>query len=403
MTQRRLPRWNEIRPLIGESSGIGLTARARVDRAQDVWDLRVLARRRVPRAVFDYVDGAAGSELTLSRARGLYAQVEFDPRVLRDVSSVDPSTKIVGSSSSLPVVLAPTGFTRMMHHAGESAVGAAAAAARVPYALSTLGTTSIEDLAGAAPTAELWFQLYLMKDRALAVDLLARAAESGYRNVVITVDTPVAGRRLRDARNGLNVPPRLNVSTLANMARYPSWWLNLLTTEPLTFASMSSTAGSVEDLINRLFDPQITFDDIDWLRSTWPGGVIVKGVQSVEDATCLAARGVDGIVLSNHGGRQLDKAPLPLELLRPTRDALGDEVALLVDGGIMSGADVVAAVALGADATQIGRAYLYGLMAGGEAGVARVLELLEIEIRVTMALLGVTALSELTPGHVRLR
>ena len=357
----------------------------------------------MPGAVFDYVDGAAMSESSLRRARRAFREVEFTPRVLRDVSGVDTTTQILGGASTLPIALAPTGFTRMMHHEGESAVVSAAGAAGIPYALSTLGTTSIEDVASAAPSARRWFQLYITRDRSQAEDLLARAAGHGFDTLILTVDTPVGGIRYREIRQGLTIPPRLSMGALADIALHPRWWMNAVTTEPLTFASLASTDGTVGDLLSRMLDPTVTGDDLAWIRQHWRGRILVKGVQSVEDARLVADLGVDGIVLSNHGGRQVDLGTVPLELLPRVVDAVGGKVQVAIDGGILSGADVVASLAFGADFVLVGRAYLYGLMAGGQSGVTRIIEILDKEIRTTMQLLGVRTIAEARQAQVRLR
>jgi len=291
----------------------------------------------------------------------------------------------------------------MMHHSGEPAVARVAQELGIPYALSTLGTTSIEGLAEAVPGVRRWFQLYLMTDRGYGVELVERAKAAGYDTIILTVDTPVAGRRHRDVRNGLTIPPTLTLRTLVDMGMHPRWWANLLTTEPLTFATLSSTDGTVADLIGRVFDPGVTIADLDWLRSAWPGRLVVKGIQTVDDARLVIDHGADGVVLSTHGGRQLERAPVPFEILPRVRDALGGDVDILIDGGVMSGADVVAALCQGATAVAVGRAYLYGLMAGGEAGVRRVGQLLSEEIVSTMQLLGRTSLASLGPDSVRAR
>lgn len=379
-----------------------LSRAARVAEAATIWDLRRLARRRAPRAVFDYVDGAAEAEISLRRSREAYARVEFLPRVLRDVSKVDTSTTILGRPASFPLALSPTGFTRMMHAAGEPAVARAAGTAGIPYALSTLGTTSAEDLAKAAPAAERWFQLYVWRDRGFARDLIDRARAGSYSALVLTVDAPVAGGRLRDVRNGLTIPPRLSLRTFVDGAMHPAWWWDLLTTEPLTFASLTSTEGTVAELIDRVFDPSVDFDDVAWLKETWGGPVLVKGVQTTADATASVERGADALIISNHGGRQLDRAPTTLELLGPVVETVGERAEVYLDGGIMSGADLAAAVALGARAGMVGRAYLYGLMAGGEGGVERAIGILRAEYKRTMQLLGVTETAELDRSRTRL-
>jgi L-lactate dehydrogenase (cytochrome) len=403
MTQRRLPRWSEFRPLLQvQPMTLDRTAR-RLRRAASVEDLRDQARRRVPRAVFDYTDGGAGREVSLRRSRAAFDRVEFLPTVLRDVSSVDVSTTVLGRPAALPLVMAPTGFTRMMNHQGEPAVARAAARAGVPYALSTMGTTSPERLAAEAPEARRWFQLYLWRDRAASTEIVRRAAENGYEALVLTVDTPVGGLRLRDVRNGMTIPPALTARTILDGARHPSWWANLLTTEPLEFASLNSFAGTVSELASQVFDPSATLADVRWLSDTWSGPLIVKGLLTVDDAVAAVDAGADGVVVSNHGGRQLDQSPTPLEQLPAIAEAVGERAEVYVDGGVMSGSDVMAAVTLGARAALVGRAYLYGLMAGGEAGVDRVLEILRKEMVTAMQLTGVTSVAELTKDRVRLR
>ncbi|MDH3539054.1 MAG: alpha-hydroxy-acid oxidizing protein [Acidimicrobiia bacterium] len=399
---RRLPRWAEIKPLI-KLRRPGFGPEARLASAASIWDLRTIARRRTPRAAFDYTDGAADEEATLRHNRAAYRRVEFLPSVLRDVSDVDTSTSLLGQPSSMPLALAPTGFTRMMQHEGEAAVARAAARAGIIYTLSTLGTSSPEDVAAAAPDLNRWFQLYLLQDPGSREELLERARAAGYAAVVLTVDTPIAGARLRDVRNGLTIPPSLTWRTLLGMARHPAWWFNLLTTEPLEFASFRTFDGTVAELIAHVFDPSLSWSDVEWTRDQWDGPLVVKGIQSAEDARRAADHGADAIVVSNHGGRQLDRVPSTFELLPEVVDAVGDRVEVYVDGGIMDGADVVAAVAQGARAAFIGRAYLYGLMAGGEHGVDRALEMFASGIARTMQLLGVGSIAELNRGHIRIR
>lgn len=397
---RRIPRWSEIKPLV-KIRWPGIGPQARLASAASIWDLRGVARRRTPRAVFDYTDGAAEEEIALRRSREIYRRVEFNPTVLRDVSEVDTSTTLLGAPSSLPLAFAPTGFTRMMQHEGEPAVARAAARAGITYALSTLGTSSPEELAKAAPNLNRWFQLYLLKDRDASEELLNRARAAGFSAVILTVDTPIPGARLRDVRNGLTIPPSLTLKTLFDMARHPSWWFNLLTTEPLEFASFRNFDGTVAELMTHIFHPTLSWSDVDWLRQKWNGPVVVKGIQSAEDARKVADHGADAIVVSNHGGRQLDRAPSTFELLPEVVDAVGDRIEVYVDGGIMSGADVVAAVAQGANAAFVGRAYLYALMAGGEHGVDRALQMFDEGITRTMQLLGVTSVKDLHRGHIK--
>ena len=403
MVERRFPRPAELRPLLRPAPFVRNATDRRLARAADIADLRAIARRRTPRAVFDSTDGAADGELSLNRARAAFARVEFHPSVLRDVSAVDTSREMLGRRAALPFAFAPTGFTRMMHAEGEPSVVAVAEEVGIPYTLSTMGTTTIEDVAAAAPGARKWFQLYLWRDRAPAKDLVQRAADAGYDTLMLTVDTPVGGARLRDVRNGLSVPPALSLRTFVDGAMHPNWWFNLFTTEPLRFASLDSTDGTVAELINRVFDPALTMADVEWLRGAWPGKLMIKGIQSVEDARRVTDAGADAVLLSNHGGRQLDRAPVPLELIEPTVQEIGDRAEVYVDTGITNGADIVAAVALGARAALVGRAYLYGLMAGGRRGVAKAVQILTGEITRTMQLIGVTSVDDLRPEHVRLR
>jgi L-lactate dehydrogenase (cytochrome) len=372
----------------------------RLAAALTINDLRDIAKRRTPQAPFDYTDGAAEQELSLSRARRAFENIEFHPNILRDVSKVNASSQVLGGPSAFPLSIAPTGFTRMMHTEGELAGAQAAAEFGIPFTLSTMGTASIEQVAAVEPLGRRWFQLYLWTDRDQSMELIRRARASGYDTLFVTVDVPVAGARLRDKRNGMSIPPALTIKTITNAIPRPEWWFNFITTPPLEFASLNNWSGTVGELIDKMFDPTVTFEDLKWIRSEWPGKLVIKGVQSVEDAVALAKYGVDGIVLSNHGGRQLDRAPIPFHLLPEVDKEVGKDVELMIDTGIMSGADVVAAVAMGAKSTMIGRAYLYGLMAGGHDGVVRALEILTGEITRTMQLLGVADLSELGRRHV---
>lgn len=403
MTKRRLPEPRELKELLRPKPlELNPTTR-RLANAHTIADLRTIARLRTPRAVFDYTDGAAEHEDSLRRARQTFRRIEFHPNILRGIEEVDLSTPILGKRSALPFAFAPTGFTRMMHHEGERAVARVAQRENIPFSLSTMGTTSIEDVAKAAPEARKWFQLYVWRDHGAGAELMARAHEAGYDTLLLTVDTPVAGARLRDVRNGLTIPPSLTLRTFLDGATHPSWWFNLLTTEPLQFATLSSFDGTVADLLNKLFDPTLSFDDLTWVRETWPGKLVVKGIQHPEDARDVVKHGADAVVLSNHGGRQLDRAPVPLELLPSTVDSVGGAAEVWLDTGILSGGDIVAAIARGADACLVGRAFLYGLMAGGERGVQRCVDILRAEIVRTLQLLGVRNVAELRPTHATLR
>jgi len=398
--KRQLPKRHDLAPLLTFRRPTLSARERRLASALTIEDLRRIARRRTPRAAFDYTDGAADGEVSLARAREAFADVQFNPVILRDVSHVDTSRDVLGAPSALPFGIAPTGFTRMMQAEGEIAGATAAAAAGIPFSLSTLGTTSIEDVAAANPHGRNWFQLYMWKDRERSMALVDRAARAGYDTLLVTVDVPVAGARLRDVRNGMTIPPTLTPRTIADAIPRPAWWINFLTTEPLAFASLDAWSGTVADLLDTMFDPTVTYEDLAWIREQWPGKVSVKGVQTVADARRLADTGVDAIVLSNHGGRQLDRAPIPFHLLPQVAKEVGSDLEVHLDTGIMSGQDIVAAVAHGARFTLVGRAYLYGLMAGGRPGVDRAIEILRGQVERTMRLLGVGTLDELEPHHV---
>ena len=393
--KRRFPRPRDLAPLMRFKKPTLNAKKRRLQEALTIYDLKQIAQRRTPRAAFDYTDGAAEAELSLSRARQAFEDVEFHPNILRDVSVVDTSRQVLGGPVALPFGIAPTGFTRMMQTEGELAGAGAAAAAGIPFSLSTMGTASIEDVKAANPNGRNWFQLYMWKDRDRSMALVERAAAAGFDTLLVTVDVPVAGARLRDARNGMTIPPTLTPRTVINAIPRPAWWINFLTTEPLAFASLDRWSGTVAQLLDTMFDPTVTFEDLTWIKDQWPGKLVVKGVQNVDDAKKLASMGVDGILLSNHGGRQLDRAPIPFHLLPDVVREVGADTEVHLDTGIMSGADIVAAIALGARFTLVGRAYLYGLMAGGRAGVDRAIEILSTQLVRTMRLLGVTSLDEL--------
>jgi L-lactate dehydrogenase (cytochrome) len=397
--QRRFPRMSDVARFVGPTFRRRKTGRW--SRVRTSADFRALAQRRTPRAVFDYVEGAAELELSKDRAVDAFGRVVFSPHVLRDVLTVDAATTILGREAAMPVVFGPTGFTRMMHAAGEPAVARAAGRAGIPYTLSTLGTTSLERLAAEAPATDLWFQLYVSNDRGRSSELIERAAASGYTTLVLTVDVPVAGARHRDVYNGLTFPPSLTGRTIVGMVGKPRWLFDVLTTEPLAFESLGA-ANDVMTLINTVFDPSVTVADIDWLRTQWAGAIVVKGVQRVDDAIEVVAAGVDGIAVSNHGGRQLDRAVTPLELLPAVVDAVGETAEVYLDGGVRSGADVAAAIAFGARAAFVGRPYLYALMAGGESAVDHLTELLREDYVRTLKLLGVTGTADLDRDLVSL-
>ena len=400
MVKRSVPNPVELAKLMRFKAPDLNGKRRRLSSALTIYDLKDIAQRRTPKAAFDYTDGAAEGELSLARARQAFEDIEFHPSILRDVSTVDTTTRILGGTSAMPFGIAPTGFTRLMQTEGEIAGAGAAAAAGIPFTRSTLGTTSIENVKAANPEGRNWFQLYVMRQREISYGLVERAAAAGFDTLMFTVDTPVAGARLRDKRNGFSIPPQLTAGTIINASPRPWWWWDFLTTPPLEFASLSTTGGTVGELLDSAMDPSINYDDLKIIRDMWPGKLVIKGVQNVEDSKRLADLGVDGILLSNHGGRQLDRAPIPFHLLPDVVREVGKDTEVMVDTGIMNGADIVASLALGAKFTLIGRAYLYGLMAGGRAGVDRAVQILSDQVVRTMKLLEVASIDELEPKHV---
>ena len=372
-------------------------------RAQTIEDIAQIAKMRTPEVVFDYVEGGAVDEIAYSRSRAAYARIEFNSRVMRDVSKIDTTEKILGKVVDIPICFAPTGYTRLMHHVGEPAVANVASKKNLIYALSTMGTTSPEELAEAVPNSRRWFQLYIMKNRSDSLAVIKQAKDNGFEALVLTVDTPVPGLRYRDNRNGLTVPPKIRINTVLAIARKPIWWLNLFTTGKLEFAAFRGWDKPLSELGGLIFDPSTTMKEITWLRSVWTGPIIVKGIQSVDDAKAVAKLGVQGIILSNHGGRQFDRGQVPLEILPDVVKAVGNKVEIYIDGGIMSGLDALGAIALGAKAVFIGRAYLYGAMANGEAGVEQVIEIMRREFENGMALSGATNIAEVRKNGARIR
>jgi L-lactate dehydrogenase (cytochrome) len=378
----------------------------------DISDLRRAAKRLIPRPVFDYVDGAADEEISVAANVAAFRSWRFLPRVLAGVESADTSAPVLGSTLPVPMVLAPTGYTRMLHPDGE--IGAARSAFRhgLPYTLSTMATTGIEELRGwvggggagrldaggldaGGLDAELWFQLYLTRDRAQAYNLVERAGSNGYKALVVTVDTVVSGNRVRDLRNGLSIPPALTVKTVASIGAKPGYWFRLLAGPALDYANFAGRPPTTVMKSADFFDADLNWDDIADLRARWPGRLLLKGPLGPADARRALELGLDGVQLSNHGGRQLDRTVAPVDLIAPVREAVGPAFTILVDSGVRHGADAVIALALGADAAVLGRAYLYGLMVGGEAGVDRALDLLIGQFRSTMQFLGMTSVAEL--------
>jgi len=399
--KRQFPKPSELAPLLKFSLPTLRRKQRRLENAYTIWDLREIAKKRTPKGPFDYTDGSAESEVSLERARQAFADLEFIPSILKDVSTADLTRTSLGEKFSMPLGIAPTGFTRMMQTEGEIAGARAAEKFGIPFTLSTLGTTTIEDVVAAAPGGRNWFQLYMWKDREGSMALVERAQLAGVKNLMLTVDVPAAGQRIRDYRNGLTVPPRLTAGTVINAIPRPAWWINFLTTPSIEFASMKNWEGTVGELLDYMFDPTMTWEDLEWIRKQWNGTLTVKGIQNLDDAKKAAELGADAVLLSNHGGRQLDRAPVMLHLLSDVKKEFKKDYEIHIDTGIMHGADVLAAVALGAQFTYVGRAYLYGLMAGGQDGVERALEIMRTQMVRNMKLLGVNSLDELTPKHVR--
>ena len=401
---RRAPRWGDVAPFLSPRRLPADPLERRLARCLSIDDLERLGRRRVPGAVWDYVQGGSEGEVSLRRNREAFERVELRPTAFGQVAAPSTATEILGRPAAAPIVLAPTGYTRLSHHTGESAAAASAAAAGLPYTLSTYATTSISDAAQAAPDGRKWFQLYLMKDRAVSLEHLREARTVGYEAVMLTVDTTVTGLKRKDLANGFAIPPQLTGRTLTGMARHPGWVANILTTEPLRFATFPEGSPYARwGVSNTVREQRLRPTDISWLKEQWQGPVVVKGILSVADAVAAVEAGADALVLSNHGGRQLDRSPVPLELLPDVVGAVGSRAEVYVDSGVRSGGDVLAALGLGARAVLVGRPYLYGLMVGGRRGVDAALQILVSELVRAMSLLGAADISEISSDHVRLR
>ena len=382
----------------------------KLSKAADVGDLRTMAKKRMPAGCFDYIDGAAQDEVTAANNVSSYKNYYFRPRVLRDVASISTTTTLLGGQIPFPVMIAPTGFDRIAHSQGELAVARAAKRSGIPYSLSTMGTRSIEEVAE-VNDGRKWFQVYVWRDKPLLKEMLDRASASGYEGIMITVDTAVLGRRERDVRRGFSLPPKVGLDTIIDGIRHPRWTLDFLRAEPIQFANVKGSSGvgdgstpvTLSDYINSQFDPTLSWSDIEWFRDNWSGMIMIKGVQTVEDAEIAADMKLDGVILSNHGGRQLDYAPSPMDLVAPVADAVGDRTSIICDGGVRRGSDIVKAVAMGADACMIGRAYFYALGAAGERGVDWVLEFLRAGVEHTMALAGVGSIEDLNRDLIEVR
>jgi L-lactate dehydrogenase (cytochrome) len=372
----------------------------RLSRCFSIADLRHLAWRKLPAPLFHYIDGGADDEVTLRRNTAAFDDYALLPRTLCDVSAIDLSTRVLGQKLALPFFCAPTGMSRLFHIGAERAVARAAAAAGTLYALSTMATTTLEDVAVASDGPKM-FQVYLFRDKGLTAEFVQRCIDARYDALCLTIDTPLAGNRERDRVTGMTMPPRFTLASLASFAAHPGWALDYLRDGDFNIRNVAhrvdALAGggmSLIDYVNSQFDRTASWADAAALRAMWPGPFVIKGVQSITDARRAVDAGASALMISNHGGRQLDGAMAPVELVARIRDALGDGVELIVDGGVRRGTHVLKAIALGANACSIGRAYLYGLAAGGEAGVAHALALLRDEIARDMALMGVTRIGD---------
>lgn len=377
-----------------------------LSRCHSIADLRRLAQQRLPAPMFHYIDGGADDEWTLGRNRSAFQNYQLLPEILRDVSVLDLSIDLFGRKLALPFFLSPTGMSRLFHHDKELGAARAAEAAGTLYGLSTLATTSLEEIA-AAVRNPLLFQIYILKDRGLTLEFVARCKAAGYAALCLTVDMAMAGNRERDLRTGMVMPPRFGLRSLWSFATHPAWAMNLALHPGFRLANVAhrvdalgAGAMGLIDYVNSQFDRTVTWADVEWLRAQWDGPLVLKGILSPADAIKAKAAGADALMISNHGGRQLDGAPAPVDLVRSIRAAIGASMQLVVDGGIQRGSDIVKAIALGADACSVGKAYLYGLAAGGEAGVAKAIDILRTEVERTMTLLGCSTIGEIGERHV---
>jgi L-lactate dehydrogenase (cytochrome) len=365
-------------------------------------DLRALARRKVPKAFFEYADGGSYNEETLRANRAELEPIKLRQRVMVDVSERSLATTIVGQKVSAPFALAPIGLCGMQYGDGEILSAQAAQEAEIPFILSTMSINSIEQVAEAT-TKPFWFQLYVIRDRGFSKDILSRAAKAGCNALVLTVDLQVLGQRHRDIRNGMTVPPQIRLSNIIDMATKPEWVFSILKGKSKTFGNLAGHVKGMDDITslaqwtNQQFDPALNWKDVDWIKKVWPGKLIIKGILDVEDAKTAVKLGADAIVVSNHGGRQLDGAPSSISALPAIAQAVGSDTEVLFDGGIRTGSDMLRAMALGARACLIGRAYIYGLGAGGKPGVAKAIDILKKELSVAMALTGTTRVSDIGP------
>jgi L-lactate dehydrogenase (cytochrome) len=372
-------------------------------RCYSIGDLAHLARKRLPKGSADYLDGGGEDEWTLRRNRKAFDEVELVPRQLRGVSPVDTETTILGTRVPLPIVLSPVGGARLFHPEGELAVARAARHARLPYGISTLATQSIEAVAEAAQGNPMWFQLYVWGDRSISRELVRRARDAGYGVLLLSADTTVRSKRGRELHRGIELPtPELTARTVLDSARHPAWSWHFLTSPAIGFPNLSASVPGSREQFKQMFDGTVDWDDLEWIRQEWDGPIAIKGVLRAQEAREAANRGVDAVIVSNHGGRQMDHVPATLEVLPGIAEAVGDRVEVLFDSGIRRGSDILTALSLGARAVLIGRAHLYGLAAAGEPGVRHAIGILDQELHTAMALCGVSNLGELSRDLLRL-
>jgi L-lactate dehydrogenase (cytochrome) len=374
----------------------------KLERCQNMADLRERARRRLPAPIYHYMEGGADDEWSLERNTSAFDQYELLPSYLRNVETVDLSTRVLGSDLSLPFFTAPTGMSRLFHYEKEQAVARAVDKFGTLYSLSTMATASIEEI-GALTNGPKMYQIYMFRDRGLTAEFVQRCKAAGYNALCLTVDTPVAGNRERDAVHGMTLPPRIGPGTLWSFARRPGWLLSLLHDADFRLANLvhrvdaiGSGTMSIVEYVNSQFDRTLTWDDAAWLVEQWQGPFVIKGLQTAADARRAVEIGATAVMLSNHGGRQLDTTPAPVDCIAPVRDEVGDALEVIVDGGIRRGTHVIKALALGADACSIGRPYLYGLAAGGQAGVERALRILQDELERNLILMGCQSIGQLS-------
>ena len=371
-------------------------------------DLRLLAKKRVPRAVFDYADGAAEDELTKDNNRNAFKKWKFIPDVLVDVAEVDTQTKVLGTEMPYPFALGPTAISYLFHHSGEPAVARAASERNFPSTLSSIASTNIEDYADASDCS-VWYQMYVWKNREISNDFIKRCKEKNYKAIMLTVDVPVGGKRERDLRSGMTIPPRLTLSSIIDAAFHPSWWWNFIFGPKIKFANVkerfmgkNKNFSNMMTYMNQQFDPSVTWDEAKEIASMWGGPFAIKGLMNADDAEKAIEIGASAIVISNHGGRQLDSAVAPIDVLPEIAERVNGRVEILIDGGIRRGTDIVKAIALGADACLIGRPWVYGLAAKGEKGVGLVIDILSSEVTRTLQLLGCKSIKDVSKRHVKL-